>query len=116
MNLYKALLKQFNITDEEYKFMTRDLNLSSLEDYHNFDNVDKAKERILKAINQNEKIMIYGDYDCDGITSVSILVKMFKYLNYDNIGYYIPSRYKCISFKKFFHYSVSKFVQEMPPS
>ena len=94
MNLYKALLKQFNITDEEYKFMTRDLSLSSLEDYHNFDNVDKAKERILKAINQNEKIMIYGDYDCDGITSVSILVKMFKYLNYDNVGYYIPSRYK----------------------
>ena len=37
--------------------------------------------------------MIYGDYDCDGISSVSILVNTFKQLNYE-VGYYIPNRYK----------------------
>lgn len=93
MNLLKTLLDAYQISEDEYKFMTRPLTLDSLEDYHNFDNVDKAKDRILEAILKKEKIMIYGDYDCDGITSVSILVKMFQKLNYD-VGYYIPSRYK----------------------
>ncbi|MBO5023652.1 MAG: single-stranded-DNA-specific exonuclease RecJ [Clostridia bacterium] len=53
--------------------------------------MDKAVERISKAINKHEKITIYGDYDVDGITSVSI---MYMYLDNQgaNIEYFIPLR------------------------
>ena len=53
--------------------------------------VDKAVERIRQAVDNNERIVIYGDYDVDGVTSVTIL-----YLYLKNIGaqvsYYIPNR------------------------
>ena len=41
------------------------------------DGMKEAKERIEKAINLNEKIVIYGDYDCDGISACVILYKYF---------------------------------------
>ena len=54
--------------------------------------VDIAVKRIAKAIENNEKIFIYGDYDVDGITSVSVLYLYLK--NFlDNISYFIPDRF-----------------------
>ncbi|MCO5247495.1 MAG: single-stranded-DNA-specific exonuclease RecJ [Chitinophagales bacterium] len=55
--------------------------------------MDKAVERLHLAIQNNEKILIYGDYDVDGITSVSLLYLYFKSF-YDSIGFYIPDRIK----------------------
>lgn len=54
--------------------------------------LDKAVDRILKAIDNNEKICIYGDYDVDGITSTSILYLAFKKLGAKNLDFYIPIR------------------------
>lgn len=51
----------------------------------------KAAKRIQQAIVNNEKITIYGDYDVDGITSVSILWHLLKILG-GNVEYYIPHR------------------------
>ncbi len=51
----------------------------------------KAVERIKQAIERNEKILIYGDYDVDGITSVSTLYLLLKQLNAD-VDFYIPHR------------------------
>ncbi len=53
--------------------------------------MDKAVERIKKAVVSYEKICIYGDYDCDGITSTAIL---YSYLEsvFANVIYYIPDR------------------------
>ena len=67
----------------------------SLEDLHNpylMKDMDKAVERIEKAIQNNEKILIYGDYDVDGTTAVSLV---YSYLNslYPNVATYIPDRY-----------------------
>ncbi|MBQ9778421.1 MAG: single-stranded-DNA-specific exonuclease RecJ, partial [Clostridia bacterium] len=53
--------------------------------------VKPAVARIREAIAKGEKIVIYGDYDVDGVTSVSLLYLYLKDLGAD-IGYYIPSR------------------------
>ena len=53
--------------------------------------MDKACERILEAIDRHEKIVIYGDYDVDGVTSVSSLYLYLKE-NGGDVGYYIPNR------------------------
>jgi single-stranded-DNA-specific exonuclease len=47
--------------------------------------------RLLKAIHNHEKVVIYGDYDADGITSVAILFKFIKEITPD-VSYYIPDR------------------------
>lgn len=52
-----------------------------------------AIERINVAISKNEKVLIYGDYDVDGTTAVSIVYSFFKE-HIQNISYYIPDRYK----------------------
>jgi len=53
--------------------------------------MEKAVERILSALRNGEKIVIYGDYDVDGVTSVSILYLYLKEKGAD-VSYYIPSR------------------------
>lgn len=55
--------------------------------------MEKAIERIEAAIATGEKIMIYGDYDVDGTTAVSVVYSFFKN-HYGNIEYYIPDRYR----------------------
>ena len=53
--------------------------------------MEKAVVRIIEAINNNEKVMIYGDYDVDGITSVTVLKKFLKERGLET-GVYIPNR------------------------
>lgn len=53
--------------------------------------MEAGVDLILDAIKNNRKICIYGDYDADGVTSVSILMEFLGYLT-DNIEYYIPLR------------------------
>ncbi|MCX6757415.1 MAG: single-stranded-DNA-specific exonuclease RecJ, partial [Candidatus Nomurabacteria bacterium] len=54
--------------------------------------MEKSCERILSAIQNNEKILIYADYDCDGIPGAVILNDLFEKLNYKNFDVYIPQR------------------------
>lgn len=66
----------------------------SLNDLHSpflMKDIKKGIARLLKAIHNNENIIIYGDYDADGITSVVILYKFIKEIT-PNIDYYIPDR------------------------
>lgn len=56
-----------------------------------FCDMPKAVERIVKAIDEKENILIYGDFDADGVTSTSVLMKTFSYLG-ANVDYYIPER------------------------
>ena len=55
--------------------------------------MDKAVTRILAAFERNERIMVYGDYDVDGTTSVAIMYQFLK-SHYENVEYYIPHRYR----------------------
>jgi len=56
-------------------------------------NMDTAVERIQKAIENSEKILVYGDYDVDGTTSVALVYGFLKEF-YPHMDYYIPDRYK----------------------
>lgn len=56
-----------------------------------FCDMPKAVERIVKAIDEKENILIYGDFDADGVTSTSVLMKTLGYLG-ANVDYYIPDR------------------------
>jgi single-stranded-DNA-specific exonuclease len=55
--------------------------------------MDTAVRRIYKAIKNNEKILVFGDYDVDGITSTSILIGFLQHTGAD-VNYYIPHRTK----------------------
>jgi len=67
-------------------------NLNDLHDPFLMKDMDLAIERIIRAFNQNENILIYGDYDVDGTTAVSLLYSFFKKI-YPHISFYIPNRY-----------------------
>ena len=66
----------------------------SLKNLHNpflLKDMTKAVDRTIKAINDGEKITVYGDYDADGITSTALLVKFLSETHKD-VSYYIPDR------------------------
>lgn len=90
--LFYKLLDYYHISLEEYDYLTRPLTVNDIKDPYLFKGMDEAIKICHDAIKNNKKIMVYGDYDCDGIMSCSIIVKTFQMLN-KNIGYYIPSRY-----------------------
>ncbi|MDD5152641.1 MAG: single-stranded-DNA-specific exonuclease RecJ [Candidatus Pacebacteria bacterium] len=56
-------------------------------------NMEKAVERIIHAMDFGEKIVIFGDYDCDGIPGSVILHDFFKKIGYKNFEVYIPHRH-----------------------
>src|SRR5690554_2534776 len=67
-------------------------SLADLHDPYLMKDMDKAVDRIQKAIQNKENILIYGDYDVDGTTAVSLV---YSYLRsyYPNLATYIPDRY-----------------------
>lgn len=91
-SLFERLLDFYQISYEDYQEITRPSVISDIPSYENFPHIHDAIKLVNDHVNKKEKIMVYGDYDADGIMATSIIVKTFKYLNYD-IGYYIPSRY-----------------------
>ncbi len=67
-------------------------DLKDLHDPFLMKDLEKAVRRIREAIENNEKILIYGDYDVDGTTSVALVYSFLKKY-YPNLLYYIPNRY-----------------------
>ncbi len=68
-------------------------SLSHIHDPFLMKDMDKAVDRIVQALNNNHRILIYGDYDVDGTTAVTMVYGFFSRI-YSNIDYYIPDRYK----------------------
>ena len=67
--------------------------LGTLHDPWLMKDMDKAVARIISAINSNEKILVFGDYDVDGTTAVACMYQFLKTFH-DHVDYYIPNRYK----------------------
>lgn len=86
------LLVQRNIkTFEQARVFFRP-ELSDLHDPFLMKDMGLAVERILTALRKNENILIYGDYDVDGTTSVALVYSFLK-TRYSNLAFYIPDRY-----------------------
>ena len=67
-------------------------SLNDLEDPFLMPDMDKAVKRLNRALGEKEKILIYGDYDVDGTTAVSLVYKYLRSYT-SNLDYYIPDRY-----------------------
>ncbi len=83
------LRRGVNTTEEARRFFRA--SIDELYDPFLMADMAKACERLRKALLSDEKILIYGDYDVDGITSVSFLYLLLKELG-ANVTYYIPDR------------------------
>ena len=83
-------LEEKDLSEKEIEIF---LNPTRKDFYDPFElpDMEKAVNRIISGIEKNEKIVIYGDYDADGITSTTILKRYMKDRGID-VGTYIPNR------------------------
>ncbi|PTK81245.1 single-stranded-DNA-specific exonuclease RecJ [Staphylococcus haemolyticus] len=89
--IIKKLLESKSITDDESIKALLDETIIN----HNpwlLSDMEKAVTRINEAIDKNERILVYGDYDADGVTSTTILVNTLQTLGAE-VGWYIPNRF-----------------------
>jgi single-stranded-DNA-specific exonuclease len=91
--LLRGLLSKRGITDEAAAEIF--LNPDYERDFHDpflMRDMERACVRIFEAVEAKEKILIYADYDCDGIPGAVILQDLFKLIGYKNYEVYIPQR------------------------
>lgn len=86
------LLRQRGITTAEAVKKFFRPQLQDLHDPFLMNDMDRAVERLNLAMGRKERILVYGDYDVDGTTAVSLVYKFLQQF-YSNIDYYIPDRY-----------------------
>ena len=88
------LLVQRGIIDEKdvYEFLNPDFK--NMHDPFLFPDMQKAVDRLNRALGNKERILIYGDYDVDGTTAVSLVYKFLEQNSWKStLDYYIPNRY-----------------------
>ena len=89
--LLATILVNRDIVDEQKLEIFLNPTRNNFHDPFLMPDMEKAVERIIKAINSKEKVIIYGDYDADGITSITVLKKFLEDVGL-NADYYIPNR------------------------
>lgn len=67
--------------------------LSDLHDPFLMKDMEQAVKRVEQAVRNQEKIMVYGDYDVDGTTAVALVYKFLRQIGHKNLSFYIPDRY-----------------------
>ncbi len=90
--LCKILVQRGFETFNQAKDFFRPL-LTSLHDPWLMKDMDKAVERIITAVNVNEKVLVFGDYDVDGTTSVATMYQFLRKIH-SHLDFYIPHRYR----------------------
>ena len=89
--LLATVLYNRDVVDDDEIDVFLNPTRSDFHDPYLMPDMEVAVERIIKAINNKEKVMIYGDYDVDGITSITVLKKFLQERGLD-AGYKIPNR------------------------
>lgn len=87
----QLLSKRFKDSQQVISYLNS--TIEALHDPLSLKGMAEAVQRIEQACLKHEAIWVYGDYDVDGITSVSLLVRAFKAINQE-ISYYIPDRHE----------------------
>lgn len=86
------LLSQRKLEDTNSARAFLQPNLAQLHDPFLMDDMEKAALRVVQAIQNREKVMVYGDYDVDGTTSVALMMRFLKEVGLEP-EFYIPDRY-----------------------
>ena len=90
--LFETLLRERGvIPEDEESFLNPDYN--KLHDPLLLPDMERARDRLIKAIRDDEHIVIFSDYDADGIPGAVVLSDFFKRTKYENISFYIPHRH-----------------------
>src|SRR5688572_27364100 len=90
--IFESLLKERGISPEDSEeFLNPDY--ARLHDPLLLPDMEKARDRVIKAIENNEHIVVFGDYDADGMPASVVLSDFFKRAKYENISFYIPHRH-----------------------
>lgn len=93
LNLMEKLLANRQLTDQKAREIFFDDSISQLYDPLLMKGMSPAVERVKKAIDEKEKIMIFGDYDVDGVSATAILVDFLRKVGAD-VNYTLPHRDK----------------------
>jgi single-stranded-DNA-specific exonuclease len=94
-----SFVEKFNIIKDHVSVSIPDVeayvsnDLKTLPNFSDLIDIDKATDRIIQAINSNQKIGVYGDYDVDGATSVATMFHFFNLVGFKNVVTYQPNRF-----------------------
>lgn len=95
-DLQKTILTNYGFNLNEIEKVKKYLNPNWKEDLFDIQkikDIEKSVLRLKTAIDNNEKIIIYADYDCDGIPGAVIMHDFLETINYKNYEIYIPNRH-----------------------
>lgn len=90
--LFSKILSTRDITENNVDSFF-DPKYEDLLDPFLIDDMEKVVLRIHKAVKENHKVLVYSDYDCDGIPAGVLMFDFFKKINFDNFENYIPDRH-----------------------
>jgi len=93
IELLDLLLKNRGIKEEDREKFLNPSYEKGLYDSYLMKDMEKAVVRIFEALEAKEKILIYSDYDCDGIPAAVIINDFFHKIGYENFSIYIPDRH-----------------------
>ncbi len=90
--IFKTLLNERGIKEgEEADFLNPDFK--KLHDPLLIPDMEKARDRVIEAMKNGERIMIFSDYDADGIPGAVVMADFFRRAKYENVTFYIPHRH-----------------------
>ncbi|SIQ74000.1 single-stranded-DNA-specific exonuclease RecJ [Halanaerobium kushneri] len=91
-NFMESLLADRGIKTKKEKEIYLNADLKYLSDPFQLPGMDKAVKRIEQAVKEKQKILVFGDYDVDGITSTAVLYRFFKKAYNLEVNYFLPDR------------------------
>ena len=92
MDFKARLLEYLQLTEEDFARLAREPSFDFIPRIDEEPAVKKALSIIKSAMEQRKKIIVYGDYDTDGIMATSVMMRCFHKLHY-GASFYVPSRY-----------------------
>jgi len=94
MTFFQRLLDHLQLTETDYHALTAEVTVNDLVRLDSFDDHEKLISIIHQHIAAQHPIKIYGDYDADGMVATTIMMALFRDLDYPHVSYQLPIRYQ----------------------